>query len=118
MCCFIFLPFQAPAWAYISSALGLFIYQSLDAIDGKQARRTGSASPLGELVDHGCDSVSMVVVILSTSVAIELGTEPVWMFFFSFMGTFLFYCAHWQAYVSGTIKFGRYRNYLVLLVYF
>lgn len=38
--------------------LGLFIYQSLDAIDGKQARRTGSSSPLGELFDHGCDSVS------------------------------------------------------------
>jgi hypothetical protein len=38
--------------------IGLFIYQSLDAIDGKQARRTGSSTPLGELFDHGCDSVS------------------------------------------------------------
>ena len=37
---------------------GLFVYQSLDAIDGKQARRTGSSSPLGELFDHGCDSIS------------------------------------------------------------
>lgn len=27
--------------------------QTLDAIDGKQARRTGSSSPLGELFDHG-----------------------------------------------------------------
>ena len=43
---------------YLFTALGLFIYQSLDAIDGKQARRTNSASPLGELFDHGCDSVS------------------------------------------------------------
>lgn len=40
------------------TALGLFLYQSLDAIDGKQARRTKSSSPLGELFDHGCDSVS------------------------------------------------------------
>lgn len=40
------------------SAVGLFIYQSLDAIDGKQARRTNSSSPLGELFDHGCDAVS------------------------------------------------------------
>jgi hypothetical protein len=31
----------------------LFAYQSLDAIDGKQARRTGSSGPLGELFDHG-----------------------------------------------------------------
>lgn len=29
------------------------MYQSLDAIDGKQARRTGSSGPLGELFDHG-----------------------------------------------------------------
>lgn len=49
---------QAPSWAFIMSALGLFFYQSLDAIDGKQARRTNSSSPLGELFDHGCDAVS------------------------------------------------------------
>lgn len=36
----------------------MFIYQSLDAIDGKQARRTGTSTPLGELFDHGCDSIS------------------------------------------------------------
>lgn len=50
--------FQAPYWTYLLCALGLFIYQSLDAIDGKQARRTNSCSPLGELFDHGCDSLS------------------------------------------------------------
>lgn len=49
---------QAPRWAFLLCAIGLFIYQSLDAIDGKQARRTDSSSPLGELFDHGCDSIS------------------------------------------------------------
>lgn len=49
---------QAPRWACFLCALGLFIYQSLDAIDGKQARRTGTSTPLGELFDHGCDSIS------------------------------------------------------------
>uniref|UniRef100_A0A8C2ANF8 Cholinephosphotransferase 1 n=1 Tax=Cyprinus carpio TaxID=7962 RepID=A0A8C2ANF8_CYPCA len=47
---------EAPGWAFFLSALGLFIYQSLDAIDGKQARRTNSSSALGELFDHGCDA--------------------------------------------------------------
>lgn len=50
--------FQAPLWTYLLCAVGLFVYQSLDAIDGKQARRTNSSSPLGELFDHGCDSLS------------------------------------------------------------
>lgn len=98
---------EAPWWALFLSAIGLFVYQSLDAIDGKQARRTNSASPLGELVDHGCDSVSMVIMMLAVSVAMQLGMEPSWMFFMCFVASFMFYCAHWQAYVSGTIKFGK-----------
>lgn len=31
---------EAPSWAYFSFALCVFLYQTLDAIDGKQARRT------------------------------------------------------------------------------
>lgn len=130
--------FQAPLWAYLLCAVGLFVYQSLDAIDGKQARRTNSSSPLGELFDHGCDSlstgqfffffpclasfrcvpvnlklltcvlvfVSAVFVVLGTSIAVQMGTNPDWMFFCCFAGMFMFYCAHWQTYVSGTLRFG------------
>ena len=29
---------RAPWWAAASAAIGLFLYQTLDAIDGKQAR--------------------------------------------------------------------------------
>lgn len=47
-----------PGWTYAGFAFGLFVYQTLDAIDGKQARRTGSSSPLGQLFDHGCDALS------------------------------------------------------------
>ncbi|XP_048879868.1 choline/ethanolaminephosphotransferase 1-like isoform X2 [Brienomyrus brachyistius] len=97
---------QAPQWTYLLCAGGLFIYQSLDAIDGKQARRTGSSSPLGELFDHGCDSLSTVFVVLGTCLALQLGTHPDWMFFCCFAGMFLFYCAHWQTYVSGVLRFG------------
>ena len=34
----------------------LFFGFETDGIDGKQARRTGSSGPLGELFDHGLDS--------------------------------------------------------------
>ncbi|KAM4676643.1 cholinephosphotransferase 1 [Discoglossus pictus] len=97
---------EAPGWTFLLCALGLFIYQSLDAIDGKQARRTNSSSPLGELFDHGCDAVSIVFVAVGTTVAVRLGTLPGWLFFCSFVGMFMFYCAHWQTYVSGNLKFG------------
>lgn len=98
---------QAPSWVYFSCGLGLFLYQCLDAIDGKQARRTGSSSPLGELFDHGCDAVSTVFVSIATCCAMGLGFDPPSFYFICFTGSFLFYCAHWQTYVSGTLRFGR-----------
>lgn len=97
---------EVPRWACFLCALGLFIYQSLDAIDGKQARRTGTSSPLGELFDHGCDSLSTVFVSLGVACSVRLGTHPYWMFFQTMMAVTLFYCAHWQTYVSGTLRFG------------
>lgn len=98
---------EPPRWASALCALGLFIYQSLDAIDGKQARRTNSSSPLGELFDHGCDSISTVFVALSACISVRLGFYPKWMFFQCFCAMTLFYCAHWQTYVSGTLRFGK-----------
>ncbi|XP_064600331.1 choline/ethanolaminephosphotransferase 1-like [Liolophura sinensis] len=98
---------EPPRWAYFLCGLGLFVYQSLDAIDGKQARRTGTSSPLGELFDHGCDSLSTVFVILGTCIALQLGTNPGLLFFECFSAVTLFYIAHWQTYVSGTLRFGK-----------
>ncbi|ETN67572.1 ethanolaminephosphotransferase [Anopheles darlingi] len=98
---------EPPRWASALCAAGLFIYQSLDAIDGKQARRTNSSSPLGELFDHGCDSISTVFVALSACISVQLGFYPRWMFFQCFCAMTLFYCAHWQTYVSGTLRFGK-----------
>ncbi|XP_032511746.1 cholinephosphotransferase 1 isoform X2 [Danaus plexippus] len=98
---------EPPQWAFALCALGVFVYQSLDAIDGKQARRTGSQSPLGELFDHGCDSISTVFIALGACIAVKLGEYPTWMFFQCFCAMTLFYCAHWQAYVTGTLKMGR-----------
>lgn len=98
---------QAPWWATLNCAIGLFVYQSLDAIDGKQARRTGNSSPLGELFDHGCDSISTVFVSISSCCAVQLGEYPGWMLFQCLCASTLFYCAHWQTYVSGTLTFGR-----------
>ncbi|XP_036231078.1 cholinephosphotransferase 1 isoform X1 [Bactrocera oleae] len=96
-----------PAWASLLCAFGLFVYQSLDSIDGKQARRTNTQSPLGELFDHGCDSISTVFVALSACISCQLGQYPNWLFFQCFCAIGLFYCAHWQTYVSGTLRFGK-----------
>ena len=50
---------EIPNWFFFFYAFCYFMYRMLDECDGKQARRTGNASPLGLLFDHGCDSVSI-----------------------------------------------------------
>lgn len=64
---------SVPNWAYLGFAIGLFAYQTLDAIDGKQARRTGSSSPLGQLFDHGCDTFSCALVALALIHTLKFG---------------------------------------------
>jgi len=40
----------------VIAAMCIFLYQTLDALDGLHARKYGYGSPLGQLMDHGCDS--------------------------------------------------------------
>ena len=53
------LTFSRPVPTFIPILCGvnLFLAQTLDAIDGKHARKTKRSSPLGQLMDHGCDSM-------------------------------------------------------------
>eukprot|EP00949_MAST-11_sp_MAST-11-sp1_P004717 g4717.t1 len=59
----------------IVAAACLFIYQTLDAMDGKQARRTGSSSPLGQLFDHGCDGMSTLLMNFNVASTLRLGAS-------------------------------------------
>ena len=40
-------------WVALLCAASMFVYSTLDNMDGKQARKTGSSSALGLLFDHG-----------------------------------------------------------------
>ncbi|CAB3397285.1 unnamed protein product [Caenorhabditis bovis] len=98
----------APAWAYLLAAFGLFAYQTLDATDGKQARRIGASSPLGELFDHGCDSASQVFVTLNVCYALQLGSVGCGVFIACLISVSLFYTAHWSTYCTGQLRFSRF----------
>lgn len=57
----------APSWALLLYGITVFIYQNLDNVDGKQARRLGNSTPLGMIMDHGCDALGLV--FLTTGMA-------------------------------------------------
>ena len=94
-----------PPYVFVLCAAGLFIYQTLDAIDGKQARRTNTASPLGELFDHGCDAVSTIFVSTSLACAVSLGTYPTFVFYFFATLSTYYYVVFWQYYCLGKLIF-------------
>ena len=68
----------APRWVYACNAALLFAYQTLDGSDGKQARRTGSGSPLGEFVDHGVDAWAVAPVLVVAIDGFGFGLRSAW----------------------------------------
>jgi phosphatidylglycerophosphate synthase len=67
---------EIPVWIAVYNAFAILAYQAFDAMDGKQARRTGSGSPLGMLFDHGCDALNTTIMAVSLANALQLGPTP------------------------------------------
>ena len=70
---------QLPWYGCVINSLFLFIYQTLDNLDGRQARRTGMSSTLGQFFDHGCDAITGVFEIIKSACVLNLG--PSWVCF-------------------------------------
>ena len=96
---------QLPHWIFAYHSVAMLIYQTLDNMDGKQARRTGSSSPLGLLFDHGCDAINSIFG--SVNWIISLGLNPqedalmCWILILGPMA--MFYVATWEEYYTGSL---------------
>ncbi|VEU44576.1 unnamed protein product [Pseudo-nitzschia multistriata] len=94
-----------PRWIFLWNAISLLVYQTLDNMDGKQARRTGSSSPLGLLFDHGCDSINSIFG--SANVIIAMGLVPseslLSIFLLIFVPMVVFFIATWEQYFTGEL---------------
>ncbi|KAJ3927586.1 MAG: Choline/ethanolaminephosphotransferase [Lentinula lateritia] len=94
-----------PQWIYFTWGIGLFLYQAFDAADGKQARRTGMAGPLGEMFDHGCDAMNTTLEAILVSQALNLGRS--WWTLASQVATLAnFYLTTWEEYHTGFLYLG------------
>jgi ethanolaminephosphotransferase len=93
---------KAPRWVYLLTGVCIFTYQTLDNMDGKQARRTGSSSALGMLFDHGCDAVNTGLMLIAMNAAVAGGwTTKLFMCLFS--GFVPFYFQTWEEYYVGSM---------------
>ncbi|CAA7390924.1 unnamed protein product [Spirodela intermedia] len=89
-----------PRWVHLAHGLLLFLYQTFDAVDGKQARRTNSSSPLGELFDHGCDALACAFEALAFGSTAMCGTRTFW---FWVISAIPFYFATWEHFFTNTL---------------
>ncbi|KAF5187184.1 Choline/ethanolaminephosphotransferase [Thalictrum thalictroides] len=89
-----------PRWVHFAHGLLLFLYQTFDAVDGKQARRTNSSSPLGELFDHGCDALACTFEALAFGSTAMCGKDTFW---FWLISAIPFYGATWEHFFTNTL---------------
>lgn len=95
-----------PAWIFALIACNVFISYTLDGVDGKQARRTKTDGPIGELFDHGLDSWTTVFIPLflySTFGRSEITMPPRRMYFICWSVFFNFYITHVEKYITGVL---------------
>ncbi|KYR01288.1 CDP-alcohol phosphatidyltransferase [Tieghemostelium lacteum] len=94
-----------PSWLFVVQAICVWLYQLFDALDGKQARRTNSSSGLGELFDHGCDSLTTYFVVQTFLSSLQMGINNITVFaLFAIM--FAFYFAQWEQYHTDIMSLG------------
>lgn len=95
-----------PNWVFALVAFNIFISYTLDGIDGKQARRTHTSGPLGELFDHGLDSWTTVFIptfIYSIFGRLDYSLSPKRLYFICWNVFFNFYITHVEKYNTGIL---------------
>lgn len=97
-----------PGYIWVLVALFLFLSHTLDGIDGKQARRTGSSTPLGELFDHGLDSWATIFITGSVYSIFgrsedHFSISPFRMYCVLWNVYFCFLTSHWEKYNTGVL---------------
>lgn len=78
----------------------------VDGVDGKQARRTNSSTPLGELFDHGLDSwacIFFVATVYSIFGRGESGVGVKTLYYILWVVLFSFILSHWEKYNTGIL---------------
>ncbi|KAG7291580.1 hypothetical protein NEMBOFW57_001599 [Staphylotrichum longicolle] len=96
---------DCPPWVYYTWSVGLFLYQTFDAVDGSQARRTHQSGPLGELFDHGVDALNTCLEVLLFAGATNMGQS--WKTVATLFASLLtFYVQTWDEYHTKTLTLG------------
>lgn len=93
---------RLPDWSILFSSFLYMGWLILDNIDGKQARRTGTSSPLGLMFDHQVDALN---VTITTSYFATLLMAPHHALLYWTVGSMPFYFTTWEENYTGSLIF-------------
>lgn len=99
----------AHPWVCYAYGAGIWAYSTMDNIDGKQARRTGTSSGLGELFDHGIDSLNCTLASLLEVSAMGLGATRLGAFT-ALVACLPMYFSTWETYHTHTLYLGYFNG--------
>lgn len=91
-------------WPFVFATVMLQLYTWCDNADGAHARRTNQCSALGELLDHGLDSLNTVYISYLTAMA--LGVPPLWWVVLALLIPGAGAVAYWEQTQTGVFRLG------------
>ena len=91
-----------PALWLVVNGILLIVAYTLDCMDGKQARRTNTSSPLGQLLDHGLDCLCLLAHVAAVQGWLRAGDSLT----LQMIVQSTFYLAQWEEYFTGILPHG------------
>ena len=103
-----------PPWKCVMMCITILIYQHLDNLDGKQARKTsilifylGNSTPVGMLFDHGADAITAVLFGFQISVVFGVQSYNFNIFLMVYVVLYPNFAGLWNQYSIGHFKLDR-----------
>jgi len=98
-----------PTWAIVAAGILFPVYHIFDLIDGKHARKTGQSSPLGLLMDHGVDSLTTFLFMMSLGSILKL-EGCFWFSFLWLLASIQFFACTWEEYHTNRLDFPEFHG--------
>jgi phosphatidylglycerophosphate synthase len=90
-------------WALPWHAFCIFMFQTLDAVDGIQARKTKNSTKLGNYIDHFTDVFSLQIMFLAVFQTLQL--DSLLFRYTNFFINYNIYLTHWETAVTNILYF-------------
>lgn len=105
-----------PMETELAFVIGILIYANLDSIDGIHARAIKNSSPIGELMDHCCDSIGVIIFGLGFCIVYGVN-KPETQWFLVHIICLGFQSFHIIALEKKIVEFGKLASFEAIILY-